>query len=102
MAANPRTFRSTAKRTAPSANFQAKNGFLGSFPRYTFEALGMVAIALLGGGLVWQRGSDADVISLVGALALGAQRLLPALQLMYSSWASLKSCNAAIREFWQC
>ena len=33
----------------------------------------------------------------MGALALGAQRLLPALQLMYSSWASLKSCNAAIQ-----
>ena len=81
----------------PQRQLQAKNGFLGSFPRYTFEALGMVAIALLGGGLVWQRGSDADVISLVGALALGAQRLLPALQLMYSSWASLKSCNAAIQ-----
>ena len=81
----------------PQRQLQAKNGFLGSFPRYTFEALGMVAIALLGGGLVWQRGSDADVISLVGALALGAQRLLPALQMMYSSWASLKSCNAAIQ-----
>ena len=45
----------------------AKIQFLGSFPRYAVEALGMVAIALLGG-------------LLLGALALGAQLLLPALQ----------------------
>lgn len=57
----------------------------------------MVAIALLGGLLVLQRGSGAAVIPLLGALALGAQRLLPALQQIYGGWASLKGCNAAIQ-----
>ena len=57
----------------------------------------MVAIALLGVLIVMQRGSAADVIPLLGVLALGAQRLLPALQQMYSGWSSLKGCNAAIR-----
>ena len=50
----------------------------------------MVAIALLGAILVEQRGTGAAVIPLLGTLALGAQRILPALQLMYSAWASLK------------
>jgi len=81
----------------PQRQLQAKNIFLGAFPRYSLEALGMVAIALLGGLLVLQRGSGADVIPLLGALALGAQRLLPALQQMYSGWASLKGYNAAIQ-----
>ena len=80
----------------PQRQLQAKNIFLGAFPRYALEALGMVAIALLGGLLVWQRGSGAAVIPLLGALALGAQRLLPALQQIYSGWASLKGHNAAI------
>ena len=80
----------------PQRQLQAKNAFLSVFPRYTFEALGMVAIALLGGLLVLQRGSGASVISLLGVLALGAQRLLPALQQIYSGWASLKGYNAAI------
>lgn len=80
----------------PQRQLQAKNVFLGVFPRYAFEALGMVAIALLGGLLVLQRGSGASVISLLGFLALGAQRLLPALQQIYSGWASLKANNAAI------
>lgn len=80
----------------PQRQLQAKNGFIGAFPRYALEALGMVAISLLGGLLVLQRGSGSAVIPLLGALALGAQRLLPALQQIYSGWASLKGYNAAI------
>ena len=86
----------------PQRQLQAKNAFLSVFPRYTFEALGMVAIALLGGLLVLQRGSGASVISLLGVLALGAQRLLPALQQIYSGWASLKGYNAAIHAVLAC
>jgi ATP-binding cassette subfamily B protein len=80
----------------PLRQLQAKNQYLGAFPRFTLEALGMVAIALLGGVLVLQRGSGAAVVPLLGALALGAQRLLPALQQVYSGWAVLKSYNAAL------
>ena len=57
----------------------------------------MVSIALIGGLLVFQRGSGAAVIPLLGVLALGAQRLLPALQQIYKSWASLKGNSAAIQ-----
>ena len=81
----------------PQRQLLAKNSFLGTFPRYVLEALGMVAIALLGGLLVWQRGSGVAVIPSLGALALGAQRLLPALQQIYSGWTSLKGCKAAIQ-----
>lgn len=42
-----------------------------------------MAIAVLGGLLVLQRGSGAAVITLLGALALGAQRRLLALQQIY-------------------
>ena len=37
------------------------------------------------------------MIPLLGAMALGAQRLLPALQQIYSGWASLKGYNAGIQ-----
>jgi ABC-type multidrug transport system fused ATPase/permease subunit len=73
---------------------QAKNQFLGAFPRYTIEAVGIVAIALLGVLLVLQQGSGGAVIPLLGTLALGAQRLLPALQQVYAGWSSLKGFNA--------
>ena len=73
---------------------QARNQFLGAFPRYSVEALGMVAIAFLGGFLVHQNGPGNAVIPLLGALALGAQRLLPALQQVYGGWSALKGFNA--------
>lgn len=72
------------------------NVFMSFFPRYAIEALGLVAIAVLGGLLVLQRGSGAAVIPLLGALALGAQRLLPALQQIYGGWANLTSWSASM------
>ena len=75
----------------------AKNSFIAGFPRFSIEALGMVAIALLGAILVEQRGTGAVVIPLLGTLALGAQRILPALQLMYSAWATLKGYSSSIQ-----
>ena len=80
----------------PQRHLRAKNTFIGAFPRYALEALGMVVIALFGGLLVFQRGSGAAVIPLLGTLALGAQRLLPALQQIYGGWASLKGYNTAM------
>ena len=56
----------------------------------------MVAIALLGGLLVFERGIETAVIPLLGTVALGAQRLLPALQQIYNGWANLKSSSAAL------
>lgn len=81
----------------PQRQLQAKNNYLTVFPRYALEAMGLVGIALLGGLLVLQRGSGGAVITLLGALALGAQRLLPALQQVYSGWAALKGYNAAMQ-----
>ena len=81
----------------PQRQLQAHNTFLATFPRYALEAMGMVGIALLGGLLVLQRGGGAAVIPLLGALALGAQRLLPALQQVYSGWSALASYNAAMQ-----
>ena len=60
------------------------------------EALGLITIALFGGLMVMRQGSGASVIPLLGSLALGAQRLLPALQQIYSGWSSLKGYGESI------
>ena len=77
---------------------EAKNLFLSIFPRYSLEALGLVVIAVLGGLLVLQRGSNSGVVPLLGALALGAQKLLPALQQIYSGWANLNGWSVSVDE----
>lgn len=84
------------KADRPLRQLLAKNVFLGAFPRYALEAVGMIAIALLGGLVVFERGSAAAAIPLLGTLALGAQRLLPALQQIYNGWTILKSSSAAM------
>ncbi len=80
----------------PQRQLESKNVFLSTFPRYALEALGLVAIAVLGGLLVLQRGSGGAVIPLLGAMALGAQRLLPALQQIYGGWANINSWSASL------
>ena len=48
----------------PQRQLQAKNQFLSAFPRYAVEALGLVAISVLGGLLVVKQGSGGSVFSL--------------------------------------
>jgi ATP-binding cassette, subfamily B, bacterial PglK len=65
---------------------QASNTIIGPSPRFAVEALGMVLIALLGYSMITAGGGIAAAIPTLGALALGAQRLMPLLQQIYSGW----------------
>ena len=60
----------------PLRQLQAKNQYLGVSPRYGLEAIGIAAMAFLAGFLVLRRGGGDSVFPLLGALALGARRLL--------------------------
>lgn len=61
----------------------ARNSIIGPSPRFAVEALGMVLIALLGYYMTASGGGIAAAIPTLGALALGAQRLMPLLQQTY-------------------
>ena len=68
----------------------AQNQFIGLFPRYTMEAIGLMFLAFLA-ILLKQRGSTGESeIALLGTMALGAQRLLPSIQQIYLSWSDRK------------
>lgn len=71
---------------------------VGACPRYLMEALGMALIALLAYSLTRKSDGIATAIPVLGALALGAQRLLPALQQAYGSWSSIQGGRAALRD----
>lgn len=58
-------------------------------PRYAMEALGMVLLAALAFLAVSQPGGAASALPTLGAVALGGQRLLPALQQTYAAWSSI-------------
>jgi ATP-binding cassette, subfamily B, bacterial PglK len=74
----------------PLRKAQGNNSFIGGSPRFGIEALGMMLIALLAYALARQPDGIAKAIPVLGALALGAQRLLPVLQGSYSSWSSIQ------------
>ena len=68
---------------------QATNAFIGEAPRYVIEALGILLIVSFAYFLVHQPGGLIGALPVLGALALGAQRLMPLLQQIYSGWSSV-------------
>jgi ABC-type multidrug transport system fused ATPase/permease subunit len=72
------------------------NVFIAQSPRFAIEALGMVLIAALAFGLSLQPGGVAAGLPVLAALALGAQRLLPALQQGFVAWASIAGSYASL------
>lgn len=77
---------------------QGDNHFIGGSPRFAMEALGMVLIAGLAYWLGTQPGGLTQAVPVLGALALGAQRMLPALQQGYSAWASILGSRASLAD----
>lgn len=84
------------KIDVPLRKAQGKNLFISTSPRYAMEALGMVLIAVLAYQLSRESGGVSAALPLLGALALGAQRMLPALQQIYSSWTNVLGNQAAL------
>ena len=84
------------KADIPLRRAQGNNIFIGGSPRYIMEALGMSLIAVLAYSFNGNSGGIASVLPVLGALALGAQRLLPALQTIYSAWTSIAGSHASL------
>jgi ABC-type multidrug transport system fused ATPase/permease subunit len=82
----------------PLRRAQGNNIFIGGSPRFAMEALGMALIAVLAYALSRQTGGVTTALPVLGALALGAQRLLPALQQGYSAWTSIAGSHASLAD----
>ncbi|MEA2999513.1 MAG: hypothetical protein QOK17_1346 [Sphingomonadales bacterium] len=65
----------------------AGNVFISSAPRFLVESAGIVAIALIAVAMSLEPGGLVRAIPVLGALALGAQRLLPLIQQAYNGWS---------------
>ena len=77
---------------------QANSAFIGASPRFGIEALGMLLIAGLAYALAQQPGGTKEVIPVLGAFALGAQRLLPVAQQAYLAWSNIQSGRISLQE----
>jgi len=75
----------------------SQNAFLGNLPKPLSELMGIVVITLLAYWLQTRSGSS-NVLPVLGAMALGAQRLLPSLQQLYFSWSTINGNQAVLNE----
>lgn len=82
----------------PLRRAEASVVFIGLSPRYGIEALGMLLIAAL--ALLMSKRADGitAAIPVLGALALGAQRLMPVLQQAYAGWTSMRGGQASLSD----
>ncbi len=77
---------------------QSSNAVIGASPRYIIEAAGMVLIVGLAYWLSPREGGVNTAIPILGALAIGAQKLLPQIQLIYYSWSSISGCRNQLQD----
>lgn len=77
---------------------QASNQIIASSPRFVIEPLGMVLIAVLAFVMSKSDSGLLSAIPVIGALALGAQRLLPVFQQIYGSWAAIKGGQPSLMD----
>ena len=82
----------------PLRRAQGNSSFIAASPKYAIEALGMMLIAVLAYALSKQPDGISKAIPVLGALALGAQRLLPVLQQAYASWSQILGGQASLKD----
>ena len=77
---------------------QSINYFVTAAPRFVVEASGMIVIAVFALFLSGRPGGLLDALPALGALALGAQRMLPLVQQVYVSWSNISGNRASLYE----
>lgn len=82
----------------PLRRAQGNNVFISQSPRFGMEALGMVLIVILAYTLAQQADGIDSAIPILGALALGAQRLLPVLQQAYAAWSNIRGAQSSLQD----
>jgi ATP-binding cassette subfamily B protein len=76
----------------------ATTTFIATAPRFVIESAGMVVISAIALFVAQREGSLASALPVLGAVALGAQRLLPLLQQMYHGWASVSGHRLVVND----
>ena len=72
------------------------NQIIGLSPRFLLEGIGIVVIALVAFNLSINGDYGTNIVPLLGAYALAAQRLLPAMQNIYVAWANVSGDQDAV------
>jgi len=86
------------KADLPLRRAQGSIHIIANSPRFGIEALGMLLIAVLAYTLAQEADGIAKAIPILGALALGAQRLLPVMQQSYAAWTCIQGFQVSLQD----
>lgn len=75
---------------------QGNNVFIIRGPRFAIETVGVILLIVLAYAISYHSGGIAAALPTLGILALGAVRLLPALQQCYGSWGEIVGNQASL------
>jgi len=76
---------------------QASIQLVSVVPRYLLEAVGMITVAIYAYSLSAQPEGFVSTIPIIGALTVGALRLMPLLHQSFSSWALIRGSNEPLK-----
>ena len=82
----------------PMRRAQGNNTLISSSPRILTEALGMLLISAIAYAIANQADGIGQAIPFLGALAVGAQRLLPVLQQAYGAWTGILGGQVSLQD----
>lgn len=77
---------------------QAQNSVISAGPKFIIETLGILLFAVLATVLTNLGTDTSNTLPLLGALAIGAQRILPALQQVYIGFTSVRAIETSLDE----
>ncbi len=81
----------------PLRKLRAENNFITIYPKFVLEALGIIFISVLGIIFSFDIENNMLAITSLGIFALASQKLLPSMQLIYSSYAVIKGHKASVQ-----
>ena len=82
----------------PMRHATANSQVISMTPRYAVESLSMVLVAAIALSFSLSEGGLIAALPVLGAIALGAQRMIPALQLIYGNWASMRASKIIFQD----
>jgi ABC-type multidrug transport system fused ATPase/permease subunit len=88
--------RAYEKATQTLQRATSENAYINQAPRFAMESLGMALVAIVAYIVSRQSNNVGATLPVLGALGLGAQRLLPLLQQLYNNWSSVAGSHAAL------
>jgi len=81
----------------PMRRADAYSSIIRSVPRYLLEAVGIIVLVSVASIQAWRVADFRDLIPILGAMAMAASRLLPAVQQIYVSYAGMQASHISIK-----